>query len=56
MNDTGVFITYMDIEAFTWDRVVLSDWLLAPSEPSAPGAPSAIQQKLVTTWGALKKQ
>ena len=55
-NPTGVFITYMDIEAFTWDRVILSDWLLAVSESSAPGAPSAIQRKLVTTWGALKKQ
>ena len=55
-NNIGVFITYMDIEAFTWDRMVLSDWLLAASELSAPGAPSAIQRKLVTTWGALKKQ
>ena len=55
-NNIGVFITYMDIEAFTWDRMVLSDWLLAASESSAPGAPSAIQRKLVTTWGALKKQ
>ena len=54
-NNIGVFITYMDIEAFTWDRMVLSDWLLAASELSAPGAPSAIQRKLVTTWGALKK-
>ena len=54
-NNIGVFITYMDIEAFTWDRVVLSDWLLPPSESSAPGAPSALQRKLVTTWGALKK-
>ena len=55
-NNIGVYITYMNIEAFTWDRAVLSDWLLAASELSAPGAPSAIQRKLVTTWGALKKQ
>ena len=55
-NPTGVFITYMGIEEFGWDRIVLSDWLLAPSEPSAPGAPSAIRRKLSTTWSALKKQ
>ena len=55
-NNIGVYITYMNIEAFTWDRVVLSDWLLPPSELSAPSAPSAIQRKLVTTWGALKRQ
>ena len=56
LNNISVYITYMNIEAFTWDRAVLSDWLLAASELSAPGAPSAIQRKLVTTWGALKKQ
>ena len=55
-DNTGVYITYMDIEAFTWDRVVLSDWLLPTSEVSAPGAPSALQRNLVGTWGALKKQ
>ena len=55
-NNIGVFITYMDIEAFTWDRVVLSDWLLPASEVSAPGAPSAIQRNLVGTWGVLKKE
>ena len=52
---TGTFITYTGFENFAWDRPVLSDWLLPPSESSAPGAPSAIQRKLVTTWGALKK-
>jgi len=55
-NNTGVFITYMDIEAFTWDRVVLSDWLLPPSEETAPGAPSLLLRNLVTTWGALKQE
>ena len=55
-NNIGVFITYMDIEAFTWDRVVLSDWLLPPSESSAPGAPSVVRPKLTTTWGALKQE
>ena len=53
-DNTGVYITYMDLEAFTWDRVVLSDWLLPSSEPSARGAPSAIQRKIATTWGSLK--
>ena len=55
-DNTGVYITYMSLDEFTWDRVVLSDWLLPTSEVSAPGAPSAIQRKLVTTWGALKKK
>ena len=55
-NNIGIYITYMNIEAFTWDRAVLSDWLLPSSEPSVPGAPSAIQRKLVTSWGGLKKQ
>ena len=47
----------MDIEAFTWDRVVLSDWLLPASEETdvrSPNAPSASQRKLPTTWGHLK--
>ena len=56
MKLNSVFITYTGIEDFGWDRVVLSDWLLPSSESSAPGAPSAIERKLVTTWGALKKQ
>ena len=55
LDDASVYRTYMDIEAFTWEREILSDWLLAPSEVSAPGAPSAIRRKLSTTWGALKK-
>ena len=49
-------LTYMDIEAFGWDRAVLSDWLLPESEASAPAAPSAIQRELTTTWGSLKKR
>lgn len=56
LDDTSVHITYMNIEAFKWDRAVLSDWLLPPSEETAPGAPSAIERKLITTWAALKKQ
>ena len=55
LDNTSVYRTYMDIEAFTWERAVLSDWLLAPSEVSAPRAPTAIRRKLSTTWGALKK-
>ena len=57
-DPTGVFITYIGIEDFGWDRIVLSDWLLAASEETVvgtPNAPSLIQKKLVTTWGALKK-
>ena len=56
MKLNSVFITYTGIEDFGWDRVVLSDWLLPESDSSAPGAPSATQRKLVTTWGLLKKQ
>ena len=55
-NPTGIFITDIPFEDFEWDRAVLSDWLLAASEASAPGAPSAIRRNLGTTWGALKKQ
>ena len=55
-DPTGIFITYTGIEAFEWNRAVLSDWLLPSSEASLPGAPSVIQRKLSTTWGALKKQ
>ena len=56
-DPTGVFITYMDIEAFTWDRAVLSDWLLpasAESQVVGGNAPSAYR-KLTTSWAALKK-
>ncbi len=55
-NTTGIYITYMDLEAFTWDRVVLSDWLLPPSATSVAGAPSSFQRNPATTWGTLKKQ
>ena len=56
MKPTSVYITYMNLDEFTWDRPVLSDWLLPASESSAPGAPSAIQRNLVTMWGTLKKE
>ena len=55
LDNTSVYITYMSLDEFTWDRAILSDWLLAPSASSAPGAPSATSRKLVTTWGALKE-
>ena len=55
-NNTGIYITYMDLEAFTWDRAVLSDWLLPASASSVAGAPSVIRRKAATTWGTLKKQ
>ena len=57
-NNIGVYITYMNIETFTWDRVVLSDWLLGSSEEvvvNSPNAPLLPDKKLTTTWGAIKK-
>ena len=57
-NNIGVYITYMDIEAFTWDRAVLSDWLLGSSEETVvanPNAPFLSDKKLTTTWGAIKQ-
>lgn len=55
-DNTGTYITYMRLDAFTRDRAVLSDWLLPASEETAPAAPSMPRQKVATTWGALKKQ
>jgi len=55
MDPNSIYITYMPLDEFTWDRAVLSDWLLPPSESLSPGAPSVIPRKLGTTWGALKK-
>ena len=57
-NETGIYITYIPFEDFEWDRVVLSDWLLASSEETeAAGgnAPSSSYKKLATSWAALKK-
>ena len=58
-DPTSIFITYTDIEAFGWDRLVLSDWLLASaseeSEVTGGNAPSAVYKKLITSWAALKK-
>lgn len=54
LDDTNVHLTYMSIEKFTWNHTVFSDWLLPPSESSAPGAPSALPLKPTMTWGALK--
>ena len=58
LDNIGVYITYMNIEAFTWDRAVLSDWLLGSSEETVvanPNAPFLSDKKLTTTWGAIKK-
>ena len=58
LDNIGVYITYMNIEAFTWDRAVLSDWLLGLSEETVAGSPNAPflpDKKLTTTWGAIKK-
>ena len=56
-NPSSVFITYIGIEEFGWDRAVLSDWLLAvskESEVAGGNAPSSMYKKLTTSWGALK--
>ena len=57
-NETGIYITYIPFEKFGWDRVVLSDWLLASSEETevaGGNAPSSPYKKLATSWAALKK-
>ena len=54
----SIYITYMRIEDFQWDRAVLSDWLLASSEEAqvaGGNAPSLVYRKLTTSWAALKK-
>ena len=57
LDNIGVYITYMNIEAFTWDRAVLSDWLLASSEETeiTGGNAPSYHKKLTTSWAALKK-
>ena len=58
-NPTGIFITYIPFEDFAWDRAVLSDWLLGSSEETvvdSPNAPLLSEQKLTTSWGAIKTQ
>ena len=39
-KNSGIFTTYMPIEEFTWDRAILSDWLLSAlktdTRPSTP--------------------
>ena len=58
LDPTKVFKTYIDFEAFGWDRMVISDWLLAASETSdieGGNAPSSPYKQLTTTWGRLKK-
>ena len=58
-NPTGIFITYTAFENFEWDRAVLSDWLLGSSEETgvdSPNAPLLSEQKLTTSWGAIKTQ
>ena len=58
LDPTKVFKTYIDFAALGWDRMVISDWLLAASETSdieGGNAPSAPSKQLTTTWGRLKK-
>lgn len=57
-DPTNIFITYTGIEEFGWDRVILSDWLLASSEGmevAGGNAPSSPYKKLTTSWAALKQ-
>ena len=59
LKQPNVYITYMSLEAFTWDRPVLSDWLLPESLETARvggNAPALPYKQLTTSWGALKKQ
>ena len=58
IKPNSVYITYMSIDEFGWDRAVLSDWLLPSSEESqgvGGNAPSLVYKKLTTSWAALKK-
>lgn len=51
----SLYITYMGIDAFQWDRVVLSHWLLPASDEKSGNAPSAYR-RLTTAWAAQKKR
>ena len=43
-DNRGIYITYMPIEEFTWDRFIRSDWLLpelqVDTRPGTPGTPN----------------
>ena len=57
-DPTSVFIRYMGIADFGWDRIVLSDWLLATSEETqvaGGNAPFFPYKKLATSWAAVKQ-
>ena len=57
-DPTGVFITYIGIADFRWERPVLSDWLLASSEETevaGGNAPFSPYKRLATSWAALKQ-
>lgn len=54
LKPNSIYITYMDIADFGWDRFVLSDWLLPAGEESVGAAPS-VYKRLTTSWGALKQ-
>ena len=59
IKPNSVYITYMPIEDFRWDRAVLSDWLLPATEESQDvggNAPSLVYKQLTTSWAALKKE
>ena len=53
-----IYITYMRIDDFEWDRSVSSDWLLpAIKKPEVAGgnAPVSPYRKLATSWAVLKR-
>ena len=58
LKPNSIYITYMPIDEFQWDRAVFSDWLLpagAESQDFGGNAPSLVYRKLTTSWAALKK-
>ena len=58
LDPKQIYITYMRIDDFEWDRGVFSDWLLPDSEaPEIAGgnAPFSPYRKLTTSWAALKR-
>ena len=58
LDPKQIYITYMRIDDFEWDRGVFSDWLLSTNEePESAGgnAPAHPYKKLTTYWGTLKR-
>ena len=55
-NNNGIYITYMPIEEFTWDRAILSDWLLSElqtdTHSSTLGTPNDVVEETRPTVAA----